>query len=233
MRTDSSRGRVIAATLVALPLALGNATAVAAPAGHRSLAVQSDGLSPDALMHLRRGAEYYKRGAYPQAEIEFARVEHFAPDWPAVHYNRAAAAEAQGKLDRAIEGYTTYLPHADESQKRSLELRVDELERRRDDGLKLFRQQRALAWSVFGGGLAVMAGGVGMLAGSYTLEDGQQKSRLQYGGYFLAIGGLTVAGALGLSLVIRANRTKKAIRGLAFAPAGSREGFGGSMSFRF
>jgi tetratricopeptide (TPR) repeat protein len=232
MRFGSSWKRGISAAMVALPLSFGPGAAVAASGGPLA-ARGSEGLSPDALMHLRRGAEYYKRGAYPQAEIEFARAEHFAPDWPAIHFNRAAAAEAQGKLDLAIERYTAYLPHADESQQRALQLRLDELERRRDDGLKVYRAQRALGWSVLGGGLALAGGGIGMLAASFGMEDGRSKSRLQYGGYVLGISGFAVATAVGLPLVLRANRTKKAIRGLAFAPAGSREGFGGSMSFRF
>jgi tetratricopeptide (TPR) repeat protein len=223
MRLGSPLGRGISAALVAV--ALGPSTTRAA--------ASDEGLSPDALRHLQRGAEYYKRGAYSQAEAEFDRVAHFARDWPAIDYNRGAAAEAQGKLNVAIERYSAFLPHADEHQRPALELRLDELQQRRDHGMKLWRQQRAIAWSVVGGGLALLGGGIGMIAASYRMEDGTGKTRLQYGGYILAASGAVVAGSLGITLVTRANRTKKAVRGLAFAPAGSREGFGGSMSFRF
>jgi tetratricopeptide (TPR) repeat protein len=241
-RKTSRWARVRVAAL-ATQVALASSTAAAADgaptAGSLSwdaladTSSEDDGLPPDALEHLRRGAEYYKRGQYAQAEVEFARVGHFAPDWPPLHFNRAAAAEAQGKLNTAVESYEAYMPHADERQKMALELRIAELERRRDDGIKTARRQMVIAWSVFGGGLLVAGGGAAMIGVAYGMDEGQRRSRLLTGGYLLAVYGLIMGFAAGTPLIAIAHKNRRKVRGLAFTPIGAPQTVGGSLSARF
>jgi tetratricopeptide (TPR) repeat protein len=213
----------------ALPLIV--SLLAAGPQMSRSAAASAGadaGLSSAALEHLRRGAEYYDRRLYSKAETEFARVAYLAPEWHAVHFNMGANAEAQGKLDKAIESYTAYLRHADERGRRAAELRITELGQRRNDLLKTHRHQVAAGWSLIGGGLAVSAGGWVMLAYGARSDNG----------YLIASGwvlGLVALGAPlgGIERLTKARKTKQKIRGLALSPTGSRTGLGGHLAFQF
>lgn len=240
--------KMLVAGWLVLPIALAAPTAAAADPSpdppDPPASADDDEMPSLALEHLRRGAEAYERRDFARADLEFERAAHFAPDWPGLLFNRAAAAEGQGRLELAIEGYDAFMQHADEDQRHALELRVAELQRRRDAASRVVRRRLGVGWVLVGSGGALTAAAgtmIGLDVHRNRSSDQQASgvSTQRRGASGLSIGGI-VAGVYGLMaagygslIVARAYKERRRIRGLAWSPMGSPRMVGASLTGRF
>jgi tetratricopeptide (TPR) repeat protein len=194
-----------------------------------------DGLSAEARKNLQAGALAFRHGNYRAAETSFARVARLAPDWAPIHYNQAIVAEGRGKIGDAIRSYQRYLPHAQPYDRAVVEARLHDLERRRAALVTRHRLQAALGGLSVAVGAGLVTGGITMLAlGFRRSQDEFFESTttrgLIGGGVASVIVGAGVTFGLGMTLLMRARRTK---RNITFSPAASPRLVGGQLGWRF
>jgi tetratricopeptide (TPR) repeat protein len=214
--------RALVATLVLACLPKSAHAADESPPRLTVDATTDDALPADAQAYLLEGAQAFRFGHYRGAERNFAQVARLAPRWYAIYFNQAVVAEAQGKVGAAIRSYETFLPHADPAERDALQARMAELERRRDQGVRLHRRQAALGGTVLAVGMGLFAAGltmtiIGMQRESAQGFDVTSKTRALIGGGIASlIAGAGLTFGLGTTLLLRARRTK---RNIAFLPA--------------
>jgi tetratricopeptide (TPR) repeat protein len=223
------------ASLAFAPVRASAARSLGASAPQSFGASDEEGLDPDAIVHLRRGAEHYKRGDYARAELEFGRVARLAPDWQPIRYNLAIAAEAQGKLDLAISHYQAYLADASEREQQVLTMRVTDLERRRSRIVALHRRRIVTNSALLLSAAGLMAGGAAMLAIGVQRQD----DFAQEPSYGLILGGALIASvgvvplSFGLIRIRNDRRRMRTMRSIAWAPVAGPRSVGATLTGRF